>query len=62
MAIGKQEILSWFSRRVKWGTDRVSNSCRSTAADQGGLAKIHSQEKWILHCPTHDMIGLLPNF
>ena len=41
MAIGKQVILSWFSRRVNWGTERVNNSCRTTAADHGGLAKIH---------------------
>lgn len=42
MAIGKQVILSWFSRRANWGTERVSNVCRATAADHGQLAKIHA--------------------
>lgn len=42
MAIGKPVILPWCSRRVNWGTERVNNLCRVTAADHGGLAKIHA--------------------
>lgn len=56
MAIVKQVILSRFSRRVNWGTERVNDSCRATAADRGGLAKIHAHRGGF--CTALLMMGL----
>jgi len=56
VAIGKQAILSWFSTRVNWGTERVNNSCRATAADHRELAKIHVHRGGL--CITLLMTGL----
>lgn len=42
MAFGKPVTLPWFSRRENWGTERVNNPCRVTAADHRGLAQIHA--------------------